>query len=125
MDPPAAAFENNLVCSVGCFASTESACQSSKVRCTGAENMCIDLTAKQNSVNSSIILKGCGTQSACTLKTNSTLTIGGKSYTVEKAEDCKGATSSSLSVIGHSLQRGVLPLLLPSISSILLTKFLC
>ncbi|XP_067401977.1 phospholipase A2 inhibitor and Ly6/PLAUR domain-containing protein-like [Emydura macquarii macquarii] len=94
---------NGLQC-VACDAPNADECKDNlNVPCMGSEDHCIDFAGTlAANTNTTLILKGCATQSACELKVNESFYYSQNTYTLTKA-NCLPATSKGSTTAVHAL----------------------
>ncbi|XP_034612612.1 phospholipase A2 inhibitor and Ly6/PLAUR domain-containing protein-like [Trachemys scripta elegans] len=113
--PPKSSRKNGLQCAA-CESPDADQCKKNvNIPCTGSQDRCIDLAGTLVNSNTTLVLKGCATQSACKLKVNSSFYYSQKTYTLTKAS-CLQLTSKGSNVAVHALA------FFPTLAGLLLVK---
>ncbi|KAM9114717.1 phospholipase A2 inhibitor and Ly6/PLAUR domain-containing protein-like [Pangshura tecta] len=114
--PPKSSPENGLRCAA-CNEPNADQCKTSvNVPCMGSQVYCIDFAGTPvNSTNTTLILKGCATQSACELQVNGSFYYSQQTYMLTKA-GCVPATSEGSNAAVHALP------FFPTLAGLLLVK---
>nr|XP_020668473.1 phospholipase A2 inhibitor and Ly6/PLAUR domain-containing protein-like [Pogona vitticeps] len=116
--PPTSTVENGAHCAV-CEAYNKSTCESTKkIACKGAEIKCITLSGESlQDKNETFAIKGCATESACTMVKGDPLSYGSKIYQLSENPACinQGTLAALSSVI--IILPAVVPLLMTSVLS--------
>ncbi|XP_039368359.1 phospholipase A2 inhibitor and Ly6/PLAUR domain-containing protein-like [Mauremys reevesii] len=114
--PPKSSLKNGLQCEA-CNDPNADQCKNRvNVSCMGSQDRCIDFAGTPvNSTNTTLILKGCATQSACELKVNGSFYYSQQTYTLTKA-DCLPATNKGSNAVVHALA------FFPTLAGLLLVK---
>ncbi|XP_032082985.1 phospholipase A2 inhibitor and Ly6/PLAUR domain-containing protein-like [Thamnophis elegans] len=88
--PPVGTLENGVFCPA-CEIYNQKSCESkSQIACKGIEEKCITLAGDSidKSPNQSFAIKGCATESACSLQQNDLVPFGGKIYKLSAKAAC-------------------------------------
>ncbi|XP_024073345.2 phospholipase A2 inhibitor and Ly6/PLAUR domain-containing protein-like [Terrapene carolina triunguis] len=113
--PPKSSPKNGLQCAA-CDAPDADQCKNVNIPCMGSQDRCIDFAGTLvKSTTTTLVLKGCATQSACELEVNGTFYYSQKTYTLTKAI-CRAATSKGSNVAVHALA------FFPTLAGLLLGK---
>ncbi|XP_032653260.1 phospholipase A2 inhibitor and Ly6/PLAUR domain-containing protein-like [Chelonoidis abingdonii] len=114
--PPKSSPKNGLQCGA-CNEPNVDQCKNSvNVACMGSQDRCIDFAGTPvNNTNTTLILKGCATPSACELKINGSFYYSQQTYTLTKA-DCLPGTSKGSNAAVHALA------FFPTLAVLLLVK---
>ncbi|XP_053867305.1 phospholipase A2 inhibitor and Ly6/PLAUR domain-containing protein-like [Malaclemys terrapin pileata] len=113
--PPKSSPKNGLQCAA-CDPLDAAQCKKNvNIPCMGSQDRCIDFAGTLVNSTTTLVLKGCATQSACNLKVNGSFYYSQKTYTLTKAS-CLPATSKGSNVAVHTLA------LFPTLAGLLLVK---
>ncbi|XP_065275972.1 phospholipase A2 inhibitor and Ly6/PLAUR domain-containing protein-like [Emys orbicularis] len=114
--PPKSSPKNGLQCEA-CDPPDADQCKKNvTIPCMGSQDHCIDFAGMLvNSTTTTLVLKGCATQSACNLKVNGSFYYSQKTYTLTKAS-CLPATGKGSNVAVHALA------FFPTLAGLLLVK---
>ncbi|KAG6921364.1 phospholipase A2 inhibitor and Ly6/PLAUR domain-containing protein-like, partial [Chelydra serpentina] len=114
--PPKSSAKNGLQCAA-CDAPSADQCKNNEhIPCMDSEDRCIDFAGTlANNTNTTLVLKGCATQSACKLQVNEHFYYSRQTYTLTKVS-CLQATSKGSNAAVHALA------FFPTLAGLLLVK---